>query len=110
MPVPYPIALENVERRYPWYVMKSHAVAGTPFSSSTPKSDVEEPCHLGPSCTEKTLTCPAVMDRRHRFQTINIRDGVSILGSSQEPYGQWVNQPVPPPPQVSPLTIPLEYL
>ena len=50
------------------------------------------------------------MDRRHRFQTINIRDGVSILGSSQEPYGQWVNQPVPPPPQVSPLTIPLEYL
>ena len=36
------------------------------------------------------------MDRRHRFQTINIRDEVRILGSHQEPYGQWVNPPSPP--------------
>ena len=51
------------------------------------------------------------MDGQHRFWINDIRDGVYIPWSHQEPYGQWGNQASPhPPPQVSPLTIPLEYL
>ena len=37
-----------------------------------------------------TQTYAAGMDRRHH-------DGVCIRWSHQEPYGQWVNQPVPTP-------------
>ena len=44
-----------------------------------------------------TQTCTAVMDRQHRFWINDICDGVCIRWSHQEPYGQWVNQPVPTP-------------
>ena len=100
MPVPYPIALENVERWYPWYVMKSHAVAGTLWLSSSPGSAVKRTLSFWTLlCGEDngTQTCTAVMDRRHRFWINDIREGVCIQWSHQEPYGQWVNQPVPTP-------------
>ena len=92
MPVPYPIALENVEGQYPWYVMKSHAVARTLLLSSTPGSAVKRTLSFWTLLCEEdngTQTYAAGMDRRHH-------DGVRILWSRQEPYGQWVNPPGPP--------------
>ena len=92
MPVPYPIALENVEPRYPW--SWSHILL-----SSSPGSTVQRTLSFWTLlCGEHNgnQTCTAVMDRRHRFWINDIRDGVHIWWSHQEPYGQWVNPPGPP--------------
>ena len=91
--VPYPFALENVE---PWYPKSwSHILL-----SSSPGSAVKRTLSFWtPLCGEDngTQTCTAIMDRQHRFWINDIRDGVCIRWSHQEPYGQWVNQPVPTP-------------
>ena len=66
MPVPYHIALENVEPRYPWSVMGSHAVAGT-FSYGVPLVPLAYPwsqskvalslCH---PCLSRSLTVKSI--------------------------------------------------
>ena len=47
IPVPYSITPDNVDPRYHWAVMESHAVAGTLFLSSTPGSAVEKTLSFG---------------------------------------------------------------
>ena len=71
MPVPYPIALENVEPRYPW--SWSHIL----LSSSSGSAVKRTLSFWTLLCGEDngTQTCTAVMDRRHRFWINDIRDG-----------------------------------
>ena len=54
MPVPYPIALENVEPRYPW--SWSHTLLSSPLGPL-----LRGPCHFGPSCAEKTTALKLVL-------------------------------------------------
>ena len=92
MPGPYPIALENVEPRYPW--SWSHILL-----SSSPGSAVKRTLSFWTLlCGEDngTQTCTAVMDRRHRFWINDIRDGVCIRWSHQELY-----QSPPPTPSIT---------
>ena len=94
MPVPYPIALENVEPRYPWSWSRI-------LLSSSPGSAVQRTQSFWTLlCGEdnSTQTCTAVMDRRHRFWINDVRDGVCIWWSHQEnPMDNGLTNQSPPP-------------